>query len=408
LSYKTNNAKNALHGFFLSVATTVAEPSTILPLIVQHFSANPVLIGLFVSLLRGGAIVVQLFAAFYAQSYRRVMPYLRIVFFFRFFSWFMIGFAIYWVGDSNKTLTLWLIGIGLFFFSFSAGFGGIYFKEIIAKVFDSEERGKTMADKQFFSSFGALLSGGIAGVILEYFQAPDNYAFLFMFSAFLMLIGLFAFATIEEPEKRHISEKESSFLLFIRNAYGIFRDDRRLRLQVAVSLLGYAYLLSLPFIILKAKSTFDLTGWLVGGFITIQMIGSMLGNLLLWKRFGKRYIRMMKLAYGLIALSLAVALFAEDPVAYALIFLLFGVAIDGFRNADMNLVLEIAPEAKRPIYVAIQSTLTSVGLFFAIPGGFILHYLGYTPLYLSSLGLLFVGLYFILRLERTIREDLLP
>jgi len=400
MSYKSNNAKNAIHGFFLSIATTVAEPSTILPLIVHHFSSNLILVGLFVSLLRGGAIAVQLFAAFYAQSYRSVMPYLRIVFFFRFFSWFMIGFAIFWVGDSNKTLTLWLIGIGLFFFSFSAGFGGIYFKEIIAKVFTPDQRGRTMANKQFFSSLAALLSGSVTGVILEYFEAPMNYAYLFMISAFLMLIGLFAFATIDEPVKENISEKEESFLLFIRNSYLLFREDRRLRLQVAISLLGYSFLLSLPFIILKAKATFELTGWLVGGFITIQMIGSMLGNLLLWKRFGEAYIKMMESAYLLIIVTILIALFAESPFAYGLIFLLFGIAVDGFRNADMNLILEIAPEAKRPIYVAIHSTLTSIGLFFAIPGGFILQHFGYTVLYLTTLLLLILGLYTTGRLKR--------
>ncbi|MEA3455990.1 MAG: MFS transporter, partial [Campylobacterota bacterium] len=55
MSYKINNAKNAVHGFFLSLAVTVAEPSTILPLIVHHFSDNIILVGLFASLLRGGA-----------------------------------------------------------------------------------------------------------------------------------------------------------------------------------------------------------------------------------------------------------------------------------------------------------------------------------------------------------------
>jgi len=77
---KENNLKNVLHGFFLAIAMTIAEPSTILPLIVHHFSESVVLVGIFASLLRGGAIVVQLFAAFYAQSFGLVLPYLKRVF----------------------------------------------------------------------------------------------------------------------------------------------------------------------------------------------------------------------------------------------------------------------------------------------------------------------------------------
>ena len=391
MSYQINNAKNAIHGFFLSLAVTVAEPSTILPLIVYHFSSDIILVGVFASLLRGGAIAVQLFAAFYAQSYSRVLPYLRIVFFFRFLSWFMIGVAIYIVGDSDKILTLWMIGVGLFLFSFSAGFGGIYFKEIIAKVFSREERGKTMANKQLFSSLAAIISGGVTGVILENFQAPMNYAYLFMISAILMSIGLFAFATIDEPPKDSISQRESSFWLFIQNAYSMLRGDRRLRYQIAISLLGYSFLLSIPFVILRTKESFELTGWLIGGFITIQMIGSMIGNLLLWKRFGARYITMIQYAYILMIISFVIALYADTPILYGAIFFIFGIALDGFKNADMNLILEIAPETKRPVYIAIHSTITSIGLFFAIPGGYILRNFTYEALYTVTIIVLTIG-----------------
>ncbi len=404
MSYKSNNQKNALHGFSLGIATTVAEPNTILPLIIHHFSQNLIIVGIFTSLLRGGAIIVQLIAAFYAQGYKEVMPYLRIVFFFRFLSWFLIGAAIYFVGDSNKTLTLWLIGIGLFFFSFSAGFGGIYFKEIIAKVFDKKERGRTMSNKQLFASLGSLLSGGVAGWVLENFQAPDSYAYLFMISALLMAVGLIAFASIEEPIKENITQREDSFIAFIKNATHTFNTDERLRLQILITLLAFAFLLAMPFVILKAQKSFELTGWLVGGFITIEMIGSILGNLFLWKRLTDNYVRMMQLAISLMIALFVLAFFATTPLHYVIVFLLFGIARDGLRNADMNLILEIAPEAKRPVYVAIQSTLTSIGYFFAIPGGLLLEMFGYNVLYILTIAILIVGLFLTRRLMQIVKE----
>jgi MFS family permease len=394
LSYKQNNFKNATHGFFLALATTVAEPSTILPLIIHHFSENLIIVGLFSSLLRGGAIVVQLFAAFYAQGYKEVMPYMKIVFVFRFLSWFGIGLAIFLVGDSDKDLTLWLIGIGLFFFSFSAGFGGIYFKEIIAKVFSKQERGKSMSNKQFFASAGSLLSGGVAGLVLDSFPAPQSYAYLFMVSAFFMALGLFAFSTIDEPIKEKISQKEESFWKFIKNAYSIFMSDERLRVQVLITLFGYSFLFALPFVILNAKDSITLSGWLVGGFVAVQMIGSMAGNLFLWKRITHNYVSMMQLSFVLMIVVFLLAYFASSAFEYVLIFFIFGIARDGFRNADMNLILEIAPQEKRPVYVAIQSTLTSIGLFFAIIGGFVLESFGYDTLYIVTIFMLMIGLVF--------------
>ncbi len=408
MSYKVNNAKSAFHAFMLSVGTTVAEPATILPLLVHHFSSSLVLVGLFASLLRGGAIAVQLFAAFYAQSYDRVMKYMHRVFFFRFASWFAVGASIYLVGDRNPTLTLWLIGLFFFTFSFSAGFGAIYFKEIIAKVFDSKERGSAMANRQLFSAAGAIISGGVAGWVLEHFEAPDNYAFLFMISSFIVLAGLIAFGSIDEPPKAKTQEREKSFLAFLKNARTILRTDRRLQLQIMVSLLGYSFLLAMPFVIIKAKETVYLTGWMIGGFITIQMIGGMIGNLFLWKRFAPDYTRMLTVAYSFMITAFLIALFAGGAVMYAAIFFIFGIGMDGFRNADTNLVLEIAPEDKRPVYVAIQSTLVSLGLFFSIPGGFLLEWFGYTVLYLITLAMLVTGLVYTRKLKHHIQTPDAP
>ncbi len=93
IELKSNRIKFIVHGFFLSSGMQVAEPSTILPLIVNYFSQSNVLLGFFSSLIRGRAVVMQLYTAFFAQAYSRVMKPLRIVFFFRFISWFCIGLS---------------------------------------------------------------------------------------------------------------------------------------------------------------------------------------------------------------------------------------------------------------------------------------------------------------------------
>jgi MFS family permease len=409
------NIKNIVHGFFLAVAVTVAEPSTILPLIVHHFSDSVVAVGIFASLLKGGAIAVQMFAAFYAQEYARVMPYLRVVFFFRWFSWFLIGLAIYLVGDSNKTLTLWLIGIGLFGFSFTAGFGAVYFKELFAKVFSKKYRGRTMANRQIFTAIGSILSGGVAGYVLSNYPAPLNYAYLFMVSSFLMAIGFIAFGTIKEPEKKSIRKKEDSFIEFLKNSFKLLKEDKRLKNQIIIIFLGFSYLLAYPFVILKANKTFTLTGWMIGGFITIQMIGSIVGSFFFWRKMSD-YKKMLKMSFMFAILAFLVAfiatfdfrsggnpflafLYVDNPIIlYGIVFFLFGLSMDGFSISGMNLVFEIAPEDKRPIYTALQSNLTSIGLFFPILGGVILKYFSYEVLYIITIMMISLGLYLTKRL----------
>jgi len=393
LDYKQNNIKNIMHGFFLAIAMTIAEPSTILPLIIHHFTENVVIIGIFVSLLRGGAILVQLVAAFYAQTFKKAMPYLRRVFIVRIMSWFLIGFSIFAVGDKNHTLTLILFGIFLFIFSFSAGFGSIYFSEIIAKVFDKQQRGKTMANRQLFAAIGSIISGGVAGWVLSNFKAPLSYAYLFMISSFLMSVGMFAFATIKEPVKENVRIKEENFFKYIKNAFSFLKEDKALQIQILAMFFSYSFLFAFPFVIIQAKNVIHLTGWLIGGFVTIQMLGSILGNII-WKKLSPNYKHIFLIAYFLVIISFLSVLMIQKEIIYFVFFFLMGMAIDGFKISGMNLLFEISPEDKRPIYVALQNNITSIGLFFSIPGGFILEMFGYKILYIFTIVMLLIGVYF--------------
>ncbi len=394
-----NNYKNIAHAFFLSLAITIAEPSTIMPLMVHHFSESAIVVGLYASLLRGGAIIIQLYAAFHAQSYKRVIPYLRKVFFFRFLSWFSIGLAIFFIGDSNKQLTLLFIGLGLFFFSFTAGFGAIYFKELQAKLFSKSYRGRTMANRNVAGSIASIISGGVTGYVLSNYEAPLNYAYLFMVSSIIMAIGFFIFGSIKEPPKEKVSQKEKSFKEFIKNSQKLLKSDARLKRQILAIFLSFGYLLAMPFVILKANNSFTLTGWLLGGFISVQMIGSIIGSSLLWRRISD-YEKMLSLAFIIMILAYTIALFANNIYSYFTIFLLFGIAIDGFSIAGMNLVIEIAPEDKRPIYTALQTNLSSFGLFFPILGGFLLKsFDSYSLVYGLSIAILLAGLMVSLKLK---------
>ena len=396
----SNHVRNILHGFFLSIGTTIAEPSTILPLIVNYFGGSSILVGFFAALLRGGAIVVQLFAAFQAQSYQLMLPYLRRVFLVRFFAWFFIGVAIILFGEESPNLTLLSIGIGLFIFSFSAGFGAIYFKDIIGKIFSHKFRGKTMAYRQFFSAFGGLMSGALAALILEYFPAPDSYGYLFIISSFIMGLGYISFGTVDEPLKEKVTQRENSFKKFLQNSMNLLKADKDLQIQLITFLLAYGYLLSLPFIILDAQSKIDLDGVAIGTLITTQMVGAMLSNFLWGRLSGKGLNKLTaNISISLYIAAITLAFFASSLQSYMIIFFIVGAAIDGNRIASGNLILALAPADKRPVYVALQINVVSFGLFFSLFGGIILHFFNYTALYSLTIVMLLISLYFSLKLK---------
>ncbi len=396
----SNHIRNILHGFFLTVSTTIAEPSTILPLIINHFGGSSMLIGFFASLLRGGAIMVQLFAAFKAQSYELMLPYLRRIFFIRFVAWFLIGVAIISLGDNYPNLTLFSLGIGFFIFSFSAGFGAIFFKDIVAKIFSHKFRGKTMAYRQFFSAIGGLISGTFAAIILQNYEAPDSFGYLFIISSFIMGFGYLSFGTIDEPVKVKVSKREKSFKKFLHNSWLILKDDYDLQTQLKTFLLAYGYLIALPFIVLDAKTKINLDGIAVGSFITIQMVGAMLSNFLWGYLSGKGHNKLTAIfAIFIHITAIIIAFNSTSFFGYMSVFFLVGAALDGNRIASGNMILILAPADKRPVYVAIQMNVISFGLFFSIVGGIILHFSNYTALYSITIVTLLSALYFSFKLK---------
>lgn len=398
INNKGNRNRFVIHGLFYHGAVTAADPSTILPLIASFFSSSNVVIGILSSLLRGGAIIMQLFAAFYAQSYSRVINYIRILFIFRFLSWSSIGVSIYFFGTSSPNLTLFLIGLGLFLFSFSAGFGSVYFNELLGKCFTNEYRGKTMAYRQFVSGLSAILSGFLSAWFLENFEKPYSFAYLFMTSSVIMSMGYIALGTVKEEEKKNVSVKENSFIEFLKNSGRILKSDSNLKMQIITMLLSYSYLFSFPFIIVQIKETISLFN--AGIFVSIHMAGAMISNILWGKLSGNGKNKQIILtSFVMMILSLATSIITMNVIVLYFVFFFAGAASDGFKLAFNNLILVISPEDKRPIYIALQNNLTSIGLFFSIPGGYLLSLLGFNFILIFSIVFLLTGFLFSFKLR---------
>ncbi|MBN2213785.1 MAG: MFS transporter [Bacteroidales bacterium] len=399
LNLLSNRIKFLVHGFFFSTAYHIAEPSTILPLIVSYFSKNDIIIGIFSSLVRGGAIIMQLHMAFHAQAYKRVLNPLRVLFLFRLLSWTGIGLVIYLFGNVNPVLTLWLIGLGLFSFSFTAGLGTILFHELLGKVFTNEYRGVTWAYRQIFMGIGGILSGIIAGWIFNRYEKPASFAYAFLISALFMMIGYIVLGTAYEWEKKNISEKEKNFTLFISNTISLLKQDKVLFNQIIICLVSYSYLFSLPFVIKYNKPGLNLGGLALSSAVPL-LTGSVLGNVF-WAKLASVNSNklIVRLSFLMMVISLSMALFHANIFIFILIFLLAGSAADGFRLAFKNLVLNLASEEKRPVYFAVQNFITSAGLFFSIPGGALLKLIGFQALILFTVTILLFGLFFSYKLK---------
>lgn len=400
IDLRRNRIKYVAHGFFFSLGVYVAEPSTILPLMVSYFSSNNVLIGVFSALHRGGAVLMQLLAAFYAQSYPRVIKPLRLVFFFRFVAWFGMGYAIFLFYDQHPGYALWSIGIGLFMFSFSAGFGTVYFHELLGKIFTHNYRGVTLAYRQLFMGFGGVISVVLTAILFNKFEAPLSFAYTFMVSAVIMSAGYFFLGTVKEDEKQNISSREDNFILFLKNAISLLKTDKVLRIQILSRLITFSYLMALPFVIKNTGLDMKI-GQLALGSAVPLLLGNILGNIG-WSRITRngfnKTIVMLSVVFLIVALGLT--FFTHSIGVVILLYFLAGAGADGLKVAFTNLMLIISPEDKRPVYIAIQNNISSFGLFFSIPGGVLLNVAGYHMLIIVTIIVMILGLFFSSKINR--------
>lgn len=399
-----NKIRFILQGFFFTSAMAIAEPSTVFPLIVNYFSNSNALVGLFTALIKGGAFLMQLWAAYGIQQSTKVMPRMRMVFVGRLVTWLSLGLAIVFFAH-NPTWALIVFGISLFLFSFSAGFGAVYFQEITGKIFTKEFRGKAMAQRQFWSGVASIASGGITALVLTSLDKPYNYATVFFVSGVVMSASFFAFGTIKEPEKTQFTPKKENFPDFLRHALVILKTDKLLLYQIVSRFFAYAFLMAMPFVVLQAKHNFDITGTDVGLFVSMHMAGAMLSNLL-WGQLSSRNKNktIVLVAFAMVFVGFSASLFPVSKYIYYSVFFLAGAALDGFRLAYQHMVLIIAPEAQRPTYVAIQNNIASLGLFFSIPGGILLDFVGYQILVVVTLVFIVAGILFSLKLKNNCAE----
>lgn len=387
----SNRIKIIIHGCLYFSAISTVEASTILPLIIHYFTSSSAIIGIFSSLLRGGAVLMLLYAAFHAQSYKLVMPYLFKVSFLRTTAMATVGFAILFFAPISKTITLWLLGIVLFSFSFISGFGTVYFNELVGKIFTNDFRGVTLAYRQFFGSLGGIITGSFAAWYLKNSTPPQNFAYLFFAATVILACGYFALNAVKEFKKENISKREHNFKEFLKNSRQVIKDDKNLRNQIFSGLLSYSYLLSLPFIVIHAKNYMNLSGLIISSTVPI-MIGGMFSNLL-WSKFLAKNKNKQVLIISFLSMitALILALFTPNMILLIIIFFIAGAAIDGAKLSLNNLILITAPEEKRPVYVAIQTNIISLGLFFSIPGGILYDIIGFQPIIIITLLMLLIG-----------------
>jgi len=359
--YRRNFTTGLVHGVFFQMAAALGSIHTVLPAFVALLTPSTYAVGLMASVQGIGQVVPQLFTAYLIEDRPRKKPLLLAVISLRWVSWGLLAALTLWLGNSHPGLVLVVLLVLFSTFSIAGGAGTVLYAEIFSKAIPTRRRGLFTGWRQMLGYAGAIGAGWVVTVILSGrsgLDFPGNYALIFLLSSVSLLIAFTGFVMIREPVTP-VSRTSTSMRHLLQRSVALARANRNFRRTLWARGLTDTALALAPFYIVYALTERSVDPAMVGVYLTLQMAGGALSNLLwgwLGDRFGNRTVIVGTAIAGLVTLVAAVAASSWDGW-FLVVFAGIGATMSGVRLGYGNLILELAAPELRPTCVALQNTL---------------------------------------------------
>jgi len=378
-------------GTFFTVGLSFLEANTVLPTFVSTLTGSPILIGLVSSIRSMGYFLPQIFVAGYIEKMRRKKPFMMKVGLVMRLAALGIAFSAFLAKMSNF-FALLVFYVSLVILSFSDGFGGLPWMDIVAKTIPSDKRAGLFGIMQALGGSCAFFAGFLVRWLLGKTDAyPLNYFYVFLLG-FLSLTGsLVSMHFILEPDGK-VRDSHSNLIEYLKRLPSAWRQDSLFRKVIAVRVMCGAIFLALPFFAIHAQEALNFPKSVVGLFVSAQMLGTVIGGPV-WGYIGDRHgsfrivrtITILCMGVGIFAL-LARLTYAAGAIllTYAIYYLLY-FCLGGFFAGNWigfsNYVLDIAPEESRATFVGLLNTVAGPLTLLSLVGGWILEKMGFVWLF---------------------------
>ncbi|HEY3315314.1 MAG TPA: MFS transporter [Bacillota bacterium] len=387
-----------LEGTLFAWGSAFADSSTVLPVYISTLTKSSVLVGLAATLRNGGWFLPQLLVANFAARYKRKMPISIVGMVIHRSSYLLMAACVLGLSLGHPGLALTLFLFFLTTLALGDGIGGVPYIDITGKVIPDHRRGRLFGWMQASAGIMAFLSGFVIRAILgrPSIPYPQNYALIF-FIGFVITVGsLVIFLMIKEPAgETHV--EHSNFIEYIRLMPRYLRESPDYARMVLTRLASNSIFLTFPFYAIFARERLNLPAETVGIFVSAQMVGSVLGSLVMGHigdRFGNRFV--IRCVCALVLLPPLAAL-AASPAAAAglrtlamvlmfLPFVLIGAYFSSAWIGYTNYLIEVVPAKMRPGYAGFINTVMVLTSLLAMVGGVIVQYLGYEAAFVVNVG----------------------
>ncbi|MBO9370345.1 MAG: MFS transporter [Chloroflexi bacterium] len=383
-----------VNGALFEFAERLIDPPLVLTWFVSRLTSSNLLIGLVAPLGDAGWFLPQVFIAGLVQRMPRKMLSYTLSAVVRVLSWLLVAAAVWLVDDPTLLLVAFFILYGVA--RLAAGLGGLGFFEVVAKTIPPNRRGGFFAWRLLTGGLLGLGAGAVTREVLNRLAFPHGHALLFAVYTAVVTPAMLAFILIREPPGTAVPTAPT-LKQQLRRAGQFLRTDavfrRYMGMRTALGLAGIA----LPFYGVYARHVLGAPEGMVGIYVAVRVAAGLVANLP-WGSVGdRRGNRLVTLWFSLgnaltalLALGLvgwvAVSPYRGPWLPYLAIplFLLNGALAPAGMLVGSNFLLELVPEADRPLYLGLSNTLIGIVVLISGFGGLVVDLLGYAGLFALS------------------------
>ena len=359
-------------GGTFGIALGFASFGTILPLFVASMTDSATLIGLVPAIHAAGWLLPQLFTASHTSRLRRYKPTVlkntiheRLPF---------LGFAIVALLLPRIGLQTGLIltFILLTWQGLGGGFTANPWTSMISKIIPSEYRGTFFGTQAAVANLFISGAAITAGYLLNWFDAPFNFAYCFFLAALFFTFSWFALAFTREPtdNDKIIEEHPTPFW---HGARTILKRDKNFNWFLVARTLSQFATMGFSFYIVYALRQFhmdEVTAGFLTATLTISQTVANAGMGWLGDKVGHR--AMLIIGAAAATLSSFLAWFAPSLAWFFPIFVLTGFANVSIWTNGMTMTVDFSDEKERPFYIGLAQTLTAPATMIApLIGGWV-------------------------------------
>jgi MFS family permease len=257
-------------------------------------------------------------------------------------------------------MALWSVALAPLVSGFIGGLTLGAFWQLVAKVLPERKRSSSLAFRNLIATLLGFLGGMVVKGVLAQWPGFEGYALLYFLQFLLLMASFAAFMSIRElPNPAAIDENDVLREPGWRKLSRIWRSVPAVRGFVRARLFGLGVLVATPFLAIHAREVTGASVDVVGSFVSAQMLGAVVGNLLggpIGDRKGGRTLSI--LACSLLCAAMAVAAWSSNIPAFVTAFALIGAGNTMLMNGSNTFQLELfAPQERPAVFGLVSATV---------------------------------------------------